>query len=115
METDAIKRERKPTKKWSAQEKLAFCQAWESSGLSRSEYARREGLSASVLCFWLKKRTGAQGAPIKFVGAPLRLEQANEEQCLEVKLPNGLQCRFPRVINIKQICQIIEELERCHY
>jgi hypothetical protein len=44
METDVIKRERKPTKKWSAKEKLAFCQAWESSGLSRAEYSRREDI-----------------------------------------------------------------------
>ena len=51
---------------------------------------------------------------MKFIAVPLSMAQPKEEQSLEVKLPNGLQCRFSRVVNIKQICQVIEELQHVH-
>ena len=115
MNTHPTKPVRKPTQKWTVKEKLAFCQSWEESGLTRAEFSRRTGISTSALCSWIKQRAKEQKASIKFVGAPLNLEQQSEEQSFEVKLPNGLQCRFPRVINIAKICQIIEGLQQCHY
>jgi transposase-like protein len=101
-------------KKWSAAEKLAFCKSWKQSGLSRSAYCRREGLSLPTLCTWLKRQTSEKKPPaaVKFIGAaPVPAIQPLEEQSLEVKLTNGLQCRFSRVVSIKQICQVIEGLQ----
>jgi transposase-like protein len=117
MEPEKLIPVTKAIKKWSAAEKIAFCKAWEQSGLSRSAYCRREGLSLPKFYSWLKQQTSnnkSQADGMKFIAVPLSMAQPKEEQSLEVKLPNGLQCRFSRVVNIKQICQVIEELQHVH-
>lgn len=113
MELDNIPQARKSTKKRSPEEKLAHCKAWHQSGLSRSAYCQREGLSLPTLCSWLKRAALTKKSPsaMRFVAASLNETSHKEEQILEVRLTNGLQCRFPRVVNVKQICEIIEGLQ----
>lgn len=112
MEPDKISKESKPSRKWSKEEKLAHCKAWQQSGLSRSAFCRQENLSLPTLCSWLKRQglTKKSSTAMKFIAALRQEPPYKEEQILEVRLTNGLQCRFSRIINVKQICEVIEGL-----
>ena len=113
MEPDKITKVRKVTRKWSIEEKSAHCQSWRQSGLSRSAFCQREGLSLPTLCSWLKRQAPAKKLPpgLKFMPASLNESFLKEEPILEVRLTNGMQCRFLHIINVKQICEIIEGLQ----
>ena len=115
MEQDKKTVAKKSVKKWTEEEKQSYCKAWQKSGLSRSGFCRREGLSFPTFCNWLKRQNTASHLAVprmEFMVAPILKESsAKEEQILEVRLPNGLHCRFSRVVNINQICKIIEGLQ----
>lgn len=115
MEANQTSSATKSRKRRSAQEKLAYCEAWQRSGLSRSEFCQREGLALPTLCAWLKKHLTTAILPpqaLQFTAVPEVTLKQPEEQMLEIKLTNGLQCRFSRIVDIKQLCKIIGGLQR---
>jgi hypothetical protein len=88
---------------------------WRASKLSRSEFCRREGLSIQTFCYWLQRNEEntkkAKKSPIPFV--PMQTakhQQTNETHYIDIKFPNGLQCRFAMNSDIKRIAQITKEL-----
>lgn len=115
MEEIKVKQIRKAIRQRTAEEKEGYCRTWEGSGLSLSAFCRREGLSVPTFHGWIARRKKVANSPsasIKFSSIPIQPSAPEEHQTLEVKFPNGLQCRFSRVTNARQICDIIRGL---HY
>lgn len=92
-----------------AEEKRHHYEAWKSSGLSRSVYCKQADLANSVFCKWVKE---IEGGPMGFVKIPLKESIAvpSAVQSLEIKLMNGLQCRFSAFDDITLMIKLVQAL-----
>lgn len=105
--------DRKPTQRWTRDEIKILIATWKASKLSRSEFCRREGLCIQTFCNWVKQleENPKTKSPMSFVPIQTSKQYQNSEpQYIDIKFPNGLQCRFSMNSTIKQIAQITKEL-----
>ena len=83
----------------SAERRRELLAAFSDCGLTRMEFARREGIKYTTLCNWVQQdgqvgeRTPAQ-APVRFTEVTLPVSVARG---LEVRLPDGTTLRGERV------------------
>jgi len=80
------------------QERLAMARRFETGGLSKNEFCRREGISGCKLNYWLKnldKERQQVVADAEFIEVVVTepVVQAQEVAC-EVELPYGVKLRF---------------------
>lgn len=118
-ELEQSQRKRKPRR--TEEEKITLCKQWQSSGLSRSDFCRRQGLTIATFCHWLKtfaiksknKNKKLEEATVeKMPFLPLStLASQQEEMKLEIQLPNGLICRFSSMTETQKIKEIIAGLQ----
>jgi transposase-like protein len=100
-----------PKRQWSEEERRNHFQAWKQSGLSCRSYCQEHGLSNKTFSSWIKKFKAQTGSSMKFVSLPLKNEKIIEEQSVEIKLSNGILCRFPKVVSTASIKKLIQELQ----
>lgn len=103
----------KPRRKRTREEIKILIDKWKSSKLSRTEFCRREGLCLQTFCYWAKQSElkPETKSPMSFISMPpTGQRQAIDEQFIEIKLPNGLQCRFSKFSDIKIITQLAQGL-----
>ena len=101
----------KQSRRRTREEIKALIENWRSSKLSRSEFCRREVLGIQTFCNWIKRFGGTPiiktKSPMSFIPAQTsKHHQTIESQHIEIKFPNGVQCRFPTNSDIKHIAQI---------
>ncbi len=108
IRSDEIKYKRKTT------EEIKFIiEKWRASKLSKIKFCRQEKLNFQTFYYWLKKydENPKTKPALSFTAMePSKLHQCNQSQYIEIKLPNGVQCRFTMNTGIKQIAQITKEL-----
>lgn len=105
----------------STEEKLSRHNRWKSlieeqeeSGLSQSEFCRRNQLVASQFGYY--RSLFKTSRPIeKLEFQPIQFKVNEETLGMEIKalLPNGLQFIFPSHIAVKQIKQLLEVMLSC--
>ena len=90
-------------------EQETFCKAWKQSGLSKTEFCKRNNISKSALYTWLNKFSNNSGVPeadnksdiqstaVKF----LRINRVSSDKvlhpasgALEINMPNGINIKI---------------------
>ena len=69
------------------QQMFALVEQFSSSGLTRGEFSKTEGLSASTLNYWLRRYKEKQDLPNDFVS----IGEINVEPGYCIKFPNGVE------------------------
>jgi len=87
------------------EDKVKLCNAWKKTGMSKSEFARRNRLSISVFCKWCKnlwpdetksliKKTkennNSDWVQINNTAGALAILPKTTSSAVEIKFPNGL-------------------------
>lgn len=78
--------------------------SWEKSGLSQSDYCRREKVSLTSFCSWRKRLEGKPSGE-NFV----ELTTCSQAEKIELVLQSGLVLKLPISISIAKL----QELTRC--
>ena len=83
----------------SAERRQELLAAFGESGLTRTEFARREGVKYTTLCNWVQRESKAgertkAPAPVRFAEVAM---PANMARGLEVRLPDGTALRGERI------------------
>jgi len=94
------------SRRWTAAEARAALAALASSGLSRSAFARREGLDPQRLRAWQRK-LGDVGARPAFVEVLRR-----DQERVEVVLTSGITLRVAESIDAATLRRLVDALER---
>lgn len=84
--------------------------AYQGTGLTMAEFARREGIKYATFAGWVAKasRLSAAKGPIKFTEVRLPLSAAAPASGpLEVRLPDGTVIRGERVIEVAALVQAL--------
>ena len=115
MQSNETDINQKPRNRRTREEIKILIERWKATKISRSEFCRREGLCIQTFCHWVKqievKAKPQTTSPLSFL--PIQTSghhQNSEAHTIEIKLPNGLQCRFSMNSDIKHITQITKEL-----
>ena len=93
------------TKALSWEDKVNLCNAWKKTGMSKSEFARRNRLSISVFCKWCKnlwpdeskfpikkakENNNSDWVQINNKSESLAILPKTSSSAVEIKFPNGL-------------------------
>lgn len=105
----------KTHRRLSQEEIKLLIDTWKVSKLSQSAFCRREKINYQTFYYWVKryegKRKTKHKSAMSFIPLqPTKSHQSNELHSIEIKLPNGVQCRFSMSTDIKQIAQLTKEL-----
>lgn len=88
------------------------CETWRQSGLSMSEYCRRNGISVSSLSQWLKNRNDE-----KLITSGLDDQKTarivSDKQGLEIILSNGICLRLAEIGDVAKVSQLIRSILSC--
>jgi hypothetical protein len=120
--TDGVKKKpRKSPSFYNNQQKIAYVNAWKRSGLSRSEFCRREKLSIATFCVWVHQYQSLSAHAIvkkspsnhKPDWLPIKLSpnQTLTSPEIEIVLPNSIRLKFSSNVPISTIAQLIQELK----
>lgn len=93
-----------------AEQRAALIAAYEASGLTQREFARREGLSYWSFAKWLSRTRQREGQKPKATFAEIAAVAARASSPLEVALPNGVVVRGH---DVEQVVGLVERLRRC--
>ena len=93
-----------------AQHRAEHVKAWQNSGLSMSEYCRRNNLPLSKFYSWKKKEIKPQS--FKPVTWPIA-NKAQDKPIIEVVLNNAIRIRVTPSIDSKFVAQLAKELMAC--
>lgn len=102
---------------WSETEAQAVLEAYEASGLSVAEFARRHGLGPQRLRWWKKRRAEEGGPALSFVpvhvAAPPSPEarQAPGTASMEVLLAGGRRIRVEPGFDVDALARLVRTLE----
>jgi transposase-like protein len=93
----------------SAERRRELVGAFGESGLTRSEFARREGIKYPTLCNWVQREGQAGGADqmpggLRFAEVAL---PASTGRGLEVRLPDGTTLRGERVAELAALVRAL--------
>lgn len=85
---------------------------WEKSGLTRVEFARREGVNPSTLGWWRSILNDSRQAPeLSFVEVALPEVTSAASAHLEVVLVNGRTVRVPAGFDAGELRRLLDVLE----
>jgi transposase-like protein len=102
---------------WTEGEAQTVLEAYEASGLSVAEFARRHGLGPQRLRWWKKRRAKEAGSTLSFVpvhvAAPLSLEaqRAAGGASMEVVLARGRRIRVEPGFEAGELARLVRTLE----
>jgi len=102
---------------WSEAEGQAVLEAWEASGLSVAEFARRHGLGPQRLRWWKKRRAEEAGPEFSFIpvhvaAAPSpEAQQAPGTASMEVLLARGRRIRVEPGFDAHALARLVRALE----
>jgi transposase-like protein len=97
-------------KQRSLEEKQRHYTCWKKSNLSYKEYCRQHQLSPKTFSGWVKQFQETSGRKMEFVSVPLKRQETLENHSLEIKLPNGILCRFSQTWEKDQVIAIVRSL-----
>lgn len=79
--------------------------SWQSSGLSKAAYCRREGLVYATFCSWCREYESGQSGFILVSGDGLA---DSELKRAVVLLPNGIELTFPDGIDSRSLKELMD-------
>ena len=108
-------------RKYRKEEKLEHCKRWKASGLKRSDYCRREGLTRGSLWRWLKVEDNRDPRLVEIKVASVLAKAETEEVKekakrgfeIEVRFPNGIGISFLSQMGCQQIEEIFKVIHSC--
>jgi len=104
------KRDRVGRKLTPAGRREALVGAWQRSGLTQAEFARREGVNYTTFCWWVQQQRARDGAPqpvvpkLRFVEAAL---PSGAPAGLEVRLADGTMVRGAHVAEVAALVRAL--------
>lgn len=105
-----IPKRKKPS--FSEEQRRKHCKDYQESGLNMKEYCELNKISQSALRKWVKQYPSKPFfAP---VSTPIQPINPSSKQTLEVIFPSGLRLRFPELIDLSVIEQLIREVGSCN-
>lgn len=113
IETELIKdggrRDERGRRIVGAEERTRLLAAYESSGLTQKEYARREGIKFATFTGWLmrQRRHGRQGPAAAVSFRELVVGASAPAASLEVRLPDGLIVRGHRASEVAELIRAL--------
>lgn len=102
---------------WTEAEAQAVLEAYEASGLSVAEFARRHGLGAQRLRWWKKRRAEEAAAALAFVPVHVAAPPSPEAQraagaaSMEVLLARGRSIRVEPGFEAGEVARLVRALE----
>jgi transposase-like protein len=103
---------------WSESEARAVLEAYETSGLSVAEFARRYGLGPQRLRWWKKRRREEAGAALSFVPVHVAAPPSREARgtqagpaSMEVVLARGRRIRVEPGFDAGEVARLVRALE----
>jgi transposase-like protein len=90
--------------------------AWGQSGLSQTEFCRREGINLGTFAWWkrqLRKAAGHQPRRRAARFVEVRLAQPSSAPGYEVVLPRGRSIRVPAQFDAESLSRLIAAVESC--
>ena len=102
---------------WSEAEAQAVLEAWEASGLSVAEFARRHGLGPQRLRWWKKRRAEEAGPELSFIPVHVAAPPSSEAQqapgtaSMEVLLARGRRIRVEPGFDAHALGRLVRALE----
>ena len=104
-----VNQRKKP--KFSEEQRKKHCQNYQDSGLGVKEYCEVNNISQSALRTWMGKY------PSKTLFTPVSrrslISHSNKQSC-EVMFANGVRLRFPELVDVAIIKQLIKEVGLCN-
>lgn len=106
-------------RRFTTAQRTGYVLAWKKSNLSRSAFARQEGLNEKTLSRWVREASGASAGlsakkPLKLLPVLMSTPKSSSlvpAESLEIILPNGI-CLRTGTIN-GAIVRLIQELGQC--
>jgi transposase len=102
---------------WTEGEAQAVLEAYEASGLSVAEFARRHGLLPQRLRWWKKRRAEQKGPALSFVPVHVAAPPSREAQqapgraSMEVVLARGRRIRVEPGFEAGELARLVRALE----
>ena len=102
---------------WAEGEAQAVLEAYEASGLSVAEFARRHGFGPQRLRWWKKRREEQAGAALSFVPVHVAAPQSQatrrteEGASMEVVLARGRRIRVEPGFDAGELARLVRALE----
>ena len=102
---------------WTEAEAQAVLEAYEASGLSVAEFARRHGLGPQRLRWWKKRRAGETSSALSFVPVHVAAPSSPEAQgapgaaSMEVLLARGRRIRVEPGFDADALARLVRALE----
>ena len=104
-----VTKRKKP--KFNDEQRKTHCEDYKDSGLSIKEYCELNKISQSVLRKWMHK------LPLKAfferVNSRASINNINK-QTFEIIFPNGIRLRFPELVDVAVIKQLMKEVGSCN-
>jgi transposase len=102
-------RRKKP--QYSEEQRKKHCQDYRASQLSIEQYSQRNKISQSALRKWVKKFESKEFFAAMNSGPPInRLNK----QSFEIIFSTGIRLRFPELVDLGVIKQLIKEVSACN-
>lgn len=97
---------------WTSTEKASYYQRWKTSGLSLRAFCSQQKIAPSSFYHWVRK-TGRPPKTKTFIpvntNKALSLPAAKVPD-IEIRIPNGIHCRFSHVTDVILMRELIKEL-----
>ena len=72
-----------------------FKERYESSGQTQAEFAKKEGISPSMVSYYLRRAREQTDMPDGFAQLSLSAEKSSQERFMEIKYSNGTTVQLP--------------------
>jgi transposase-like protein len=98
---------------WREAEARVLVEAWQSSGETPSEFARRHGVEPRRLARWVSRLQGAGEEPLHFHAVRLveSPAEAGDGAPIEIQLSGGRRVRVPRGFEAEDLRRVLAVLE----
>jgi len=101
---------KRESSRFTQEEKLNHLKAWRESGLSMSEYSRKNGISLPSLSKWLKQAK-EQTDPAKKTELTILSRHLLVHEKLEIILRNGIRLKLSETWSLDETIKFIKALE----
>jgi hypothetical protein len=113
MIDDSSKKRQIKQGKLSWEEKVELCKRWKESGLNKSEFCKKQGLTLPTFCEWCNRVWPRSKKPEKSSMMPVRVikqEEIEQQIVVEISLSNQATAKIS--LPMTSIGRLIQEL--CH-
>ena len=115
MNTKKQKTGRRVLKRYTAEDRVKFVEAYKKSGQSQSVFCNKQGIAPSTFYGWLNKTLENKIETVpKFMEVALPSTSANvTNDCIELKFSSGEQLNIPITMDIDRIANLVRRLTIC--